>query len=370
MIRRACLVAVAAAILTSSLPISSALAQQGAAVNRGVVELETSSSSGISVRIAEDIASLVDDGATRRVVPVVGKGSLQNLTDLKYLRGIDMAIVQTDMLDYTRDQRMIPGIENSLTYITKLYNEEFHLLARPEIKSLADLANRKVNVDLRATGTAFMASRLFELLKLPVITTNENEEVALERLHRGEIAALAFVAGKPAPLLNGLRGDDGLHLITIPFPRGADKAYSPSRLTEADYPNLIRKGEPIDTVAVGSVLVATDLRKLPDRDRNVANFVDVFFNGFQSLLSPGHHPKWREINIAAELPGWRRYPAADQWLQRNVQVAKPPNPEELKQMFARFIDERRQAAGGPPMTQQDKDSLFRQFQTWQRDRAQ
>ena len=40
------------------------------ATNRGVVELETGGSSGISVRMAEELAALIDDGATRRVLPV------------------------------------------------------------------------------------------------------------------------------------------------------------------------------------------------------------------------------------------------------------------------------------------------------------
>src|SRR6202790_735930 len=118
-------------------------------VNRGVVELETARAAGISVRIAEDLANVIDDGATRRVLPVVGKGALQNLTDLKLLRGIDMAIVQTDVLDYAKEQRLVPGLESSLTYITRLYNEEFHLLAGPNVRKLSDLANKKVNVDLR-----------------------------------------------------------------------------------------------------------------------------------------------------------------------------------------------------------------------------
>src|SRR5271170_1956828 len=124
------------------------------AVNRGVVELETGRTGGISVRIAEDLANVIDDGATRRVLPVVGKGALQNISDLKLLRGIDMAILQTDVLDYARQQNLFPGIEYWASYITKLYNEEFHLLARQDIKSVADLANQKVNVDLRGAGTS------------------------------------------------------------------------------------------------------------------------------------------------------------------------------------------------------------------------
>src|SRR5215468_11020295 len=164
--------------------------QSVATINRGVVELETSGAAGISVRIAEDLANLIDDGATRRVVPVVGKGSLQNLTDLKYLRGIDMAIVQSDALDYAKEQRVLPGIENSMTYVTRLYNEEFHLLAGPKIRNVSDLANKKVNVDLRGSGTSITAGRLFDMLKIPISESNDSQEIALEKLRRGEIAAL------------------------------------------------------------------------------------------------------------------------------------------------------------------------------------
>jgi len=367
---RLCTVTAAVAICAALAPLSGATAQQPTAINRGVVEIETSSTAGISVRIAEDLANLIDDGATRRVVPVVGKGSLQNLLDLKYLRGIDMAILQTDVVDYAKEQQLIPGLESSFTYIAKLYNEEFHLLAGADIKSVADLANRKVNFDLRGSGTAITASRLFDLLNVPVTVVNDSQEVALDKLRKGEIAALAFVAGKPAPLFARLRGDDGLHFVAVPFNPGANTAYVPARLTAADYPGLVSQGRSVDTIAVGSVLAVVELRQLPERYRNVANFVDVFFTGFQSLLTPGHHPKWQEVNLAAELPGWRRYAPAEQWLQRNMQIVKSPSSDELRSMFSRFVDERRQAMGGAPMGQQDKDALFRQFQSWQRDQTQ
>jgi TRAP-type uncharacterized transport system substrate-binding protein len=334
-------------------------------VNRGVVELETASSAGISVRIAEDLASVVNDGATRRVVPVVGQGSLGNLIDLKHLRGIDMAILPADILDYTREQKLFAGIDTSITYITKLYNEEFHLLARPEIKSIADLANRKVNVDLRDSGTAITAKRLFDLVKLTVAPVNDVPDVALEKLRNGEIAALAFVAGKPAPLFYALNGGDGLHFLALPFSSAVAAGYVPARLTATDYPRLVPQDQAVDTVAVAAMLAVANLQQAPDRNRNVANFVDAFFTGFPSLLEPGHHPKWQEVNLTAEVPGWRRYPPAEQWLQRNLQVAKAPNPEELLSMFARFVDERRQSTGGAEMTQQEKYNLFQQYQRWE-----
>src|SRR5271170_3118199 len=88
-------------------------------INRGVVELETGRASGISVQIAEDLANVIDDGATRRVLPVVGKGGVTNITDLDLLRGVDLAILQDDVLNYARQQNMFPDLESRISYIAK-----------------------------------------------------------------------------------------------------------------------------------------------------------------------------------------------------------------------------------------------------------
>src|SRR6516164_7857236 len=266
------------------------------AVNRGVVELEIGRAAGISVRIAEDLANVIDDGATRRVLPVVGKGALQNISDLNLLHGIDIAILQDDILNYARQQNLFPDLDNRLTYIAKLYNEEFHLLARRDIKTVTDLGYQKVNVDQRGAGTEVTASRLFSLLNVPIIATNDDQAVALEKLKRGEIAALAFVAGKPAPIFSDLASSSGLHFLPIPLNPAVTAAYVPARLAADDYPALIVANQPVDTVAVGAVLAAANLEPDSERYKNVADFVDAFFTGFQSLLTPGHHPKWREVN--------------------------------------------------------------------------
>jgi TRAP-type uncharacterized transport system substrate-binding protein len=349
-------------------PAGAAAPLTEANVNKGVVELETMGANGASVRIGEDLANVIDDGATRRVIPILGKGSLQNIIDLKALRGIDLAIVQADVLDYARQQNLFGGIERSFTYVTKLYNEELHLLARGDIKTVADLGNQKVNVDVPGAGSGVTTRRLFELLQIPANLTNDDQGVAIEKLRKGEIAAVAFVAGKPAPLFQGLDGKDGLHLLSIPLNPAITAAFVPTRLTAQDYPGLVPPDQPVDTVAVGTVLVAANFPVLSERYRNLANFVDAFFTRFQSLTEPGHHPKWREVNLAAELPGWIRFAPAAQWLQRNAPVATV-NSEDLKTIFARFIEERQQATGGQAMTQEQKDELFNQFQKWQSGQA-
>src|SRR3954471_21135131 len=173
-----------------------------AIVNRGVVELLTGRAEDVSALMAQEIAGIVDDGATRRIVPVLGKGSLQNITDLKFLRGIDLAIVPVDALEYAREKRLCPGIEGSLTYIAKLYNQELHVLARSDIKTISDLSRQLVNVDLQGSDTALTATRLLGLLHINAKITNDGQHAALQKLRNGEIAALAFVVAKPAPFFH------------------------------------------------------------------------------------------------------------------------------------------------------------------------
>ena len=158
--------------------------------------------------------------------------------------------------------------------------------------------------------------------------------------------------------------------MAVPINSAITNIYILAHLSTADYPVLIPQDKPVDTIAVGNLLAGADLRQLPERYRNVANFVDIFFTGFQTLLTAGHHPKWQEVNLAADLPGWRRYPAAEQWLQRNLQIAKAPSVDELRLMFSRFLDERRQANGEVPMPVQEKSALFQQFRAWQTGAAQ
>jgi uncharacterized protein len=330
----------------------------------GSVSLETEDAGATAIGLVEDIAGLADDGARRGVLPVIGKGAAQNLADLYRQRAVDLAIVQADVLDDAKAQHRYPGMTGTLTYIAKLYNEELHLLARRGIKSIADLAHQKVSLGPQGAGAAVTAGRLFQLLKIPVETENDDTRAALDKLRQGEIAALAVVAAKPAGLFRGLDGKDGLHFLAVPINPAVTAAFVPTRLDAADYPGLIAPNQPVDAVAVGAVLAVANLTPGSARWDAVARFTDRFFTQFDTLLGPGRHQKWREVNLAAELPGWRRFPPAAEWLRRNQGVGAI-SPQALQAIFTRFIDERQQAAGGPPVPAQQKEDLFKEFQRWQ-----
>jgi TRAP-type uncharacterized transport system substrate-binding protein len=329
--------------------------------NRGLVEILTAAD-GASIQMAEDIASVLDDGATRRVLPVVGHGSVQNVLDLKALRGIDLAIVQSDVLEAAKQKKLVPGVE-IINYIAKLHNEELHILARPEIARIEDLAGKKVDL---AGGAAITGAAVFDLLRIKVEAVSDDHALALQKLKAGEVAAMAFVAAKPTPLFEVLRGGDGLHFLAIPLKPELASAYVPAQLTNEDYPRLIAADAPVDTIAVGMVMIVANLTPTTERYRNVVNFVDAFFTQFPRLQDAPRHPKWTEVNLTAELPGWKRFPPAETWLKRNV-VAQAPtlDDKELREIFAKFLDERTRLSGGPAMSPQEKEQLFDQFRRWQ-----
>jgi TRAP transporter TAXI family solute receptor len=312
-------------------PIAPAVAQteptnRATLANAGTVGIVTGGIDGTYARIAADLAAVLDDGDRLRVLPVLGKGSVQNLADILFLHGIDVGIVQSDTLAYVQQQHLFPGLEQSIQYITKLYQEEVHILARNDITSLEDLAGKPVAVDGRGSGTAMTASLLFGAVGVRPAFTNDDPQVALERLQRGEIAAMVYVVGTPARLFARIAADSNLHFVPIPLIAALAENYLPTRLSHAQYPDLIAEAAPVDTVAVGAVMAVFAWQPTSERYRKVARFIDAFFGGFQQFLQPPRHPKWREVNLAAQVPGWKRFPAAQEWLQRSSTLASSGYP--------------------------------------------
>jgi hypothetical protein len=97
-----------------------------------------------------------------------GQGSVQNIADILFLKGIDIGIVQSDVLACIKRERLYPGADKSIQYITKLYNEEVHVPAGKGVAQISDLAGKKVNFDAQNSGTAMTALLILERLKTEV----------------------------------------------------------------------------------------------------------------------------------------------------------------------------------------------------------
>ncbi len=276
------------------------------------------------LQIAYDLAEVLNDDDSLRILPIAGIGGPRNIRDVRYLRGVDIGLTQTSILNnFRRSNESMGQTENKIVYIAKLFDEEVHLVARPNITSIEQLRGLKVNLDAKGSGTSYSMRDLFNTFGIEVEEVSMPQLEALQKVRSGEIAATALIAGKPVSSMLKLSRSDGLHFVPIPsYPRQLIGDYLPATLAHEDYPELIAPGENVDTVAVGTVLIAYNWPKTNvDRYRRVQRFVEAFFPRIGDFQRPPHHPKWRDVNIAAVLPGWTRFEAAQAWLDSHLQAA-------------------------------------------------
>lgn len=327
-------------------------------INGGRLGIISGGIGGTYIRIATDLASVLDDGDNVRILPIMGKGSVQNVSDILYLQGIDIGIVQSDVLSFMKKQSIHYNLDSRIHYITKLYNEEFHLVASSKFASLQDLAGQKVNFGVTGSGTDMTAQTVFAALGIKVDAVHHDQELALEKIRQGEIAATVYVAGKPAKAVSTLKAATGLHLMPVPYEGKLRETYLPARLTDQDYPDLVKSGESIDTIAVGAVMAVFNWPKDNVRYDRVVKFIDAFFSKFPEFQKAPRHPKWREVNLAAKLPGWQRFSYADEWLAKN----RPAPSASMKTDFKQFVAAQ---GAGADISQPQLESLFKEFMRWQ-----
>ncbi len=290
-------------------------------VNQGTVRILTKGLGCTCTVIASDMANVLNKTGELRVLPVIGHGSLQGIADVMYLRGIDVSILQSDVLAYVERNSIHPNIRRKMRYITKLYNSELHLIAARHIKSIQDLDGKLVSYDVEGRGSFITAENVFQSLGIKPEPVHYERDVAIEKVKDNEIAAAFVVTGKPASSLNDLGASDGLHLLPVPINKNLEETYLPSTLTHEDYPTLVEEGESIATISVPEVLAVYDWSPDHERYAKVSTFVESLFSNFDQFSdSSVRHPKWKDVDLAAEIPGWQRFKPAQEWLDRDRQL--------------------------------------------------
>jgi TRAP transporter TAXI family solute receptor len=306
-------------------------------LNANTVTLMSGTIGGTYVQIGADLESVVDDGENLRVLSVIGRGSVQSVADILFLKGVDLGIVRADTLDYLERRGYATNIKKQFTYVTKLYNEEMHVVAPKSIERLSQLEGRKVAVDLPNGGTFVTVINVFERLGIHANFAYVEQRIAYDKLQKGELDAVIAVQGKPSRATAAIR-DSNLHLVPVEYPKTLQSDYLPAQLTAEDYPNLIEKDARVDTIAVPAVLAAYNWAPNTERYRRLAHFVEAFFAKIGELQQPPFHPKWREVALRAPLPGWMRFQPAQEWLDHHetASMESPQIREVSPQIHDRF----------------------------------
>jgi TRAP-type uncharacterized transport system substrate-binding protein len=371
-------VLIGAAILASSAVQAQAPARSPSATweqkkreaNDIAVSIMTSGLACTCSRFAEDIRSVVNDPSPGglRVLPILGVGGIQTLNDMLFLRAIDMGIVDhDDMIALKpRDPGLYGNIDQRIQYITKLFNTELHVLARKDIKTFADLNGKKVNVSFKDSNTDVTAGRLFDMLHMHVEKTYFGPDAAVSKLAKGEITAMMIVSGAPHAGISRLKADDGVHFLQLDDASmpGYDLApvfaeYLPGELTHEMYPNLITEDAPVQTVVNRALLVTYAWPEGSTQYQKTVRFVNSFFEKISRFRETGFHPKWGEVNLWADVPGWTRFKPAAEWLASHKVATASITPAQEQATFEQFLASYRAKVNNRPLSQNEKEFLLR-----------
>ena len=278
-------------------------------INAWTIGLAAGRIEGTPLRLAAELAQVLDNADDMRVLPIVSRGPFDNMYDLLFLRGVDLAVVYADNLDHFRTKERIPGLLDRVNYIARLFPAEVHLVVRPEIKSVQDLAGKRVNVNTAGTAAAYSGPIIFSRLGVKAQLTFDPHRDALQEIRKSDkYAGLLFVTTKPVPPLAAPNWPEGFKLLPIELNPQLEEYYVPAYLEAAEYPKLIPAGQRVSTIAVPVILAVYNWNVGKDRYRRMTRFVDYLFERLPTLQREPNHPAWKQVNLAATVPGWKRYP--------------------------------------------------------------
>jgi len=324
------------------------------------VTVITAPAGGATSVFGSDLARVLDDDTTMRVLPVLGKGPVRNVVDILYLKSIDMGAVAADVPEFYKLQYKIPDITSRMRYIAKLYHNELHIVAPTSIKSIFDLAGKRI---VAQTDVGYYTAKVvFSRLGIKATFDYRTDDArSIQKIVDGEADAYITSTGKVFPLGRAIKNENrALHLVPVPYDSRLQDMYLPTTLSGEEYPNLLAPGQTIDTIATSVLLVSFNWPENSERYVRVARFVDAFFSRIEEFHKPPRHPKWKEASISLTIPGWQRFKAADDWLARHKR-----SPEAERGQFEQFLADTGATVSNDPTK---REALFRQFMEWQRRR--
>ena len=233
------------------------------------------------------------------------KGSIENIFAVYQRPGVQMGIVQSDVLAFVarvQSDPVLQRIAKKTRMVFPLYNEEVHLLGKKGIRDFDDLTGKRVAIGRDGSGTYLTSRLLFKLSEVvPAEMVPIDTGEALAELKAGRIDAMFYVAGFPVKLLKeDVAEKDGLELI--PITNKSITEFYP----RADIPANAYEWQKtaVNSVAVKAVLVSFDFRR-KDCD-NVGRFAQTLQKQMPWLLQNGH-PKWKVVDLNYPLKGWEQY---------------------------------------------------------------
>lgn len=243
------------------------------------------------------IANKVGDLTSTSVKAITSGGSAANIQALED-GDAQLGFVQSDVMVYAYNGERTfaeTGASTGFSTVANLYMEQVQIVTvDPSIKTVADLAGKKVSVGAAGSGVYFNAVDVLGIYGLDIekdiVPTYQSFGDSAEALKDGQIDAAFIVAGAPTTAVTDLASGRDIALVSLDEEHinaliEASPYYSKATISKDTYGTA----EDATTVAVGAVVIARD----DVSDVDVYNFLYGVFEDIPNLS----HGKAAELDL-------------------------------------------------------------------------
>lgn len=335
--------------------ISTQAAAEGAIAPKSLSEASRVNESTVGIiysrealyeRLVEDLERALEPGKDLRIIPLVGKNQIQNIYDLLYLNGADLALIRADAVEYIHRFSSYKRLRGILRSITTLSTEKIVLLTGAGIDRVEDLAGQKVALGSTGSGESVTGRIIFDVLDIDIEAVHESPVSSVQRLKSGEIAGILYLLHDPlasisntdayaAKLVRDLTADDGVQVL--PFPENAEleRIYRYSVLDREDLPGLVGEGEDVATHSVEAILATYNWRPENARFNKISLFVNALVDEVDTLKQGRFEGVWNTVNIRMAGLGVARLSLVDEIIaERRLQETQSKRDEENRLLAA------------------------------------
>lgn len=242
------------------------------------------------------LAQHATNNAGIKVTGLVGNGSQSNVNELREGTA-ELAFCQSDVMAYAYSgTNLFSEAITNFSTVAALYTEQVQIVTiDSSIKTVADLAGKKVSIGAAGSGVYFNAMDIlgaYGLTENDIIPTYQSFGDSADALKDGKIDAAFIVAGAPTNAVVDLSTTKPVSLVSI------DSEHIEKLLASSPYyaectisADTYGMAEDATTVGVGAVILA---RNDVSEDAVYAFVKDIFDNAAGLTAS---HAKYAELSL-------------------------------------------------------------------------
>ena len=165
------------------------------------------------------LANYVSTNSDCKVTALTSGGSQANVEDLTN-GNVQIAFVQSDVMNYAYNgQRLFESPVTGFSVVAQLYQEQVQIVTtNPDIKTVADLAGKKVSIGAAGSGVYFNAIDVlnaYDLKESDISAVYQSFGASAESLKDGKIDAAFIVAGAPTTAITDLATAGSVYLVSL-----------------------------------------------------------------------------------------------------------------------------------------------------------